>query len=147
MTDSTLNESFSGLNSSLSMASTPGSSSSSPSTEYDYESFDLEKELSQTGITSLTKVLASVGIFICIIGIIGNCLSIIVLNTKKMKKLSTYTYLFGLSVCDEISLTFTIIIWIYYATPASLRVHGFQFYYKIILIYVYPIGLFKYSLI
>ena len=62
------------------------------------------------GVTKLTQILAMLGICISIIGIIGNFFSIIVLTRKSMKKLSTYSYLLGLSICDEISLIFTVYI-------------------------------------
>ena len=70
---------------------------------------DITEGLNQTTIvTKLTQIIATLGVFICFFGIIGNILSIIVLNRKAMKKLSTYAYLLGLSVSDVISLIFTV---------------------------------------
>ena len=101
------------------------------------DTLDIDEDLTQTGITRLTQILAILGVCICTIGIIGNFFSIIVLNRKAMKKLSTYTYLLGLSVCDEISLTFTIMILFNYAMPAAQIPKAFAFNYKILLIYIY----------
>ena len=101
---------------------------------------DEMSNIGQIGVTKLTRILAIVGVFICIIGMIGNLFSIIVLSRKSMKRLSTYSYLLGLSICDEISLTFTIIILLNYATPSSLlKSPNLANNYKILLIYIYPI--------
>lgn len=70
---------------------------------------NLTEDLNQTTIVDkLTQIIATLGVFICFFGILGNFLSIIVLSRKAMKKLSTYAYLLGLSVSDEISLIFTV---------------------------------------
>ena len=99
-----------------------------------------ESDLNHIGITRLTQTLAIIGVCICVIGIIGNFFSIIVLNRKAMKKLSTYTYLLGLAVCDEISLTFTIMILLHYTVPTNVKyTKAFTFNTKILLIYIYPI--------
>jgi hypothetical protein len=104
----------------------------------DLENLELDEELTHTGITRLTQVLAILGVCISMVGIVGNFFSIIVLNRKAMKKLSTYTYLLGLSVCDEISLTFTVIILFHYAIPTNTKIaRAFNFNYKILLIYIY----------
>jgi hypothetical protein len=98
------------------------------------------EDLSQTNVPKLTQVLAILGVCISLVGIVGNMFSIIVLNRKAMKKLSTYTYLLGLAVCDEISLTFTVIILFAYAVPSNTniaRAFSFNYNYKILLIYVY----------
>jgi hypothetical protein len=110
-------------------------------TTYD-ELTDLETEdwgpLS-AGVTRLTQILAILGVCISTIGIIGNFFSIIVLTRKSMKKLSTYSYLLGLSICDEISLIFTIVILLQYTLPKSKLFQALNRNYQIILIYVYPI--------
>ena len=57
-----------------------------------------------------------------------------------MNRLSTYHYLLGLAICDEISLSFTILILFKYSIPASIRLNEtFNNNYKILLIYIYPI--------
>jgi hypothetical protein len=104
----------------------------------EFENLDIDEEFTHTGITRLTQVLAILGVCISMVGIVGNFFSIIVLNRKAMKKLSTYTYLLGLSVCDEISLTFTVIILFHYAIPTNTKIaRAFNFNYKILLIYIY----------
>lgn len=101
---------------------------------------DLDDEFNQTGVTRLTQILAILGVCICVIGIIGNFLSIIVLTRKSMKKLSTYSYLLGLSICDEISLTLTVIILLHYASPTRIILsQSLSSKHKILLIYIYPI--------
>lgn len=57
-----------------------------------------------------------------------------------MKKLSTYAYLLGLSICDEISLTFTVIIWLYYILPKLFKLpQDFVNAHSILLLKVYPV--------
>ena len=93
----------------------------------------------------LTLVLGFLGTFICMIGIIGNIFSIIVLCKKSMKKLSTYSYLLGLSICDEISLVLTVFIFLDYLAPFLLKNLNFVTKiklinsHKIFLFYIYPV--------
>lgn len=105
------------------------------------DSYDIaDEEINQIGVTKLTKILAIVGVCICVIGMVGNIFSIIVLSQKSMKRLSTYSYLLGLSICDEISLTFTVTILLNYAAPSVLSLTpNLANNYKILLIYIYPI--------
>ena len=91
-------------------------------------------------ITTLTRTLAILGIIICMIGIVGNLFSMIVLSRKSMSRLSTYSYLLGLSICDEISLFFTIIIFAKYSLPSTIDLSdSFNNNYKLLQIYIYPI--------
>lgn len=99
-----------------------------------------DEEINQIGVTKLTRILAIIGVWVCVIGMLGNIFSIIVLSQKSMKRLSTYSYLLGLSICDEISLTFTIIILLNYAVPNIISLTpNLANNYKIMLIYIYPI--------
>lgn len=92
------------------------------------------------GVTKLTQILAMLGICISIIGIIGNFFSIIVLTRKSMKKLSTYSYLLGLSICDEISLIFTVYILLQYCLSIFRISQTFIRNHQMTLIYVMPIS-------
>lgn len=56
---------------------------------------DLVNSLNPSSISKLTKIISVFGTIICIIGIVGNLFSIVVLCKKSMKKLSTYSYLLG----------------------------------------------------
>jgi hypothetical protein len=103
------------------------------------EVLDLDEDLSKIGITQLTQIMSSLAALACVIGMIGNIFSIIVLNRKAMKKLSTYTYLLGLSVCDVINLTLTLIIMIHYVLPSNAALNSFKSTLKIMLLYIYPI--------
>jgi len=91
--------------------------------------------------SKLNLIISLFGIIICIFGITGHLFSIIVLCKKRMKKLSTYSYLLGLSICDEISLILTVLIFLENLLPfLKLNlprnvING----HKIILIYIEPI--------
>ena len=91
--------------------------------------------------SKLNLIISLFGLIICIIGIIGHLFSIIVLSKKRMKKLSTYSYLLGLSICDEISLILTVLIFLKNVIP-FLKFNLSQDVincHKIILIYIEPI--------
>ena len=101
---------------------------------------DIQDDLDTYAITTLTRVLSILGVCISLFAIIGNFLSIIVLTRKTMKKLSTYTYLLGLSLCDEICSIFTVIVLLQYSILPLIRLSDtIMNNYKILLIYVYPI--------
>ncbi|CAF0803690.1 unnamed protein product [Brachionus calyciflorus] len=122
------------------MPNVTNSTNQNDSLKYSFEISSFDEDITQIGVTKLTRVLAVIGVCICIIGIIGNLFSIIVLSRKSMKRLSTYSYLLGLSICDEISLSFTVIILFNYAAPTILlKSIVFTNNYKILLIYLYPI--------
>lgn len=107
---------------------------------FKYSFYIADEEIDQVGVTKLTRILAIIGVWVCIIGMIGNIFSIIVLSQKSMKRLSTYSYLLGLSICDEISLTFTVIILLNYAAPSLISLTpNLANNYQILLIYIYPI--------
>ena len=76
---------------------------------------DVEDELRaslNSSDSKLNLIISLFGVIICIFGITGHLFSIIVLCKKRMKKLSTYSYLLGLSICDEISLILTVLIFL-----------------------------------
>lgn len=102
-------------------------------------------KLELDGTSRLTQILSIFGTIICVIGIIGNIFSIIVLCKKSMTKLSTYSYLLGLSICDELSLLLTVFIFLDYLSPflttylsCSAQVSLVNFS-KVLLFYIYPI--------
>jgi len=71
---------------------------SSNNSSKDFNPFDLTKIDPCEFMFSDDKfefIMSIIGTIICIIGIIGNIFSIIVLCKKSMKKLSTYAYLLG----------------------------------------------------
>lgn len=106
------------------------------------ESIDLDLDADELGgNTKLPFILLGiVGVCLCIIGIIGNIFSIIVLSRKSMKKLSTYSYLFGLAICDELSLSLTIMILIQYSVPPSVTIsRSLLNVHKILSLYIIPI--------
>ena len=92
-------------------------------------------------LNSSNLIISLFGIIICIIGMAGHLFSIIVLCKKRMKKLSTYSYLLALSICDEISLMLTVLIFLENLLPflklnlPRSVING----NKIILIYIEPI--------
>ena len=106
---------------------------------------DINNDLYGVGVSNLTITLSLVGILICLIGIIGNFFSIIVLLRKSMKKLSIYSYLLGLSICDEISLTLTVFIFLDYTMPFIGNQMNIKMSqnsvnnYRIFLFYIYPV--------
>jgi hypothetical protein len=125
--------------SSINMLGTGGGSSNS-NENFTYEIGDIDEQIPIAGVTKLTRILAILGICISIIGIIGNFFSIIVLTRKSMKKLSTYSYLLGLSICDEISLIFTVYILLQYCWPIFRMSHSFTGNHQMTLIYVLPVS-------
>lgn len=106
---------------------------------------DLVNSLNPSSISKLTKIISVFGTIICIIGIVGNLFSIVVLCKKSMKKLSTYSYLLGLSICDEIGLILTILVFLDYLSPylSNFMVCENQVklknYHKMLLPYIHPI--------
>jgi hypothetical protein len=122
---------------------------SSFNSNIDFDSTNFTKEfLEELGliqyqektITFFTRTLYILGVCLCIIGIVGNFLSILVLTRKSMSRLSTYHYLLGLAICDIISLSSASLILMQYSIPSSLRSNPtFNNNYKILLIYVLPI--------
>lgn len=105
----------------------------------------LNEDLSHTYSDQTSKYLSHIllgiiGVIICIVGIFGNIISIIVLSRQSMHKLSTYAYLIALSVCDAFGLFFTIIVLIQYSIPpGSVMPKWMSTTYPILLVYVYPI--------
>ena len=87
-------------------------------------------------------LLGIIGISICIIGILANIASIIILSRYKiLKNLSTYVYLIALSLCDAIGLLFTVIVLIQYSvTPGTTGESNWMAtIYPKLLVYVYPV--------
>ena len=59
----------------------------------------------------LTFVLTGIcGLLVCCMGIIGNAVSLVVLQKKSMRTSSTYSYLSALAVCDMLMLMCTIVL-------------------------------------
>ena len=59
----------------------------------------------------LTYVLMGIGgLVVCSLGIIGNAVSLVVLQKKSMRTSSTYSYLSALAVCDMFMLMFTMVL-------------------------------------
>lgn len=87
----------------------------------------------------ITNILSIISFILCIIGIFGNIISIIILNKQPMKKLSTNIYLLGLAISDFISLFLNLLILInnFFTTIKISQKIGNIF--TIIVIYVYPI--------
>lgn len=84
-------------------------------------------------------LLGVIGILVCVIGILANLTSIIILNKHAINKLSTYVYLIALSVCDAIGLFFTIIVFMQYSIlPDSAIPSWILNIYPKVLVYVYP---------
>nr|QVK45813.1 G protein-coupled receptor [Proales similis] len=105
--------------------------------EFNFE--DWRSELQPAGVTELTRVLAATGIVLSLIGILGNLFSIVVLLRPSMKRLATYSYLLGLSICDEISLVLTVVVLSQYALPDSVWTIDSRNNYQKLLTYVYPV--------
>jgi hypothetical protein len=85
-------------------------------------------------------LLGVIAIAISVLGIFGNIVSIVVLSRQTMNKLSTYAYLIALSVCDAVSLVFTIIALLQYSiVPGSAMPKWMVTTYPKLLSYVYPI--------
>lgn len=105
----------------------------------DRDVLELLKE--QNASENSFQIISLFGVIICLFGIIGHLFSIIVLCKKKMKRLSTYSYLLGLSICDEISLILTILIFLENLIPfLKLNLsHEILMRHKILLIYIEPI--------
>jgi hypothetical protein len=106
------------------------------------DNISAEIERSNNNNTSLLThiLLGIIGVLICIIGIFGNTISIIVLSKQTMNKLSTYAYLIALSVCDAVGLLFTIIVLLQYSLPpGSIMPECIVHIYPIIVVYVQPI--------
>lgn len=89
----------------------------------------------------VVNILSIISFILCLIGLFGNIVSIIILNKKAMKKLSTNFYLLGLSITDTITLFFNILILINNII-SILRIRLPQQtlnIINIIIIYIYPI--------
>jgi hypothetical protein len=85
-------------------------------------------------------LLGIVGNIICLLGLFGNILSIIVLSKRTMWKLSTYTYLLSLSICDAVGLVFTIPVLLQYTIePGRSTPQWMTYTFQVVLLYFYPV--------
>lgn len=96
--------------------------------------FNIEPESNK-----ITNILSIISFILCIIGIFGNIISIIILNKQPMKKLSTNIYLLGLAISDFISLFLNLLILINNFFTMIKIPQQINNIITIIVIYVYPI--------